>query len=136
MGGDADGLSAPIAQAVKCSDSNPPEPSGIGSLRSFEPPAEIALWPCGVHLRVDLLIISFLVHNQPVRARLHEGAILFGFHRPHFKREARHFLMQTAQAIRHIATRGKFGMLAGNQQEIAETLLSQGTGFAEYLVDG
>ncbi len=136
MGRDAEGLEPPVAQTVERANANAPETCRVGPLRRFHAPLEVPLRADRVHVGIDGAVIGFLIDHQAFRAGLHQWAIFRGFHGPDLQREARHLLVQEADALGHVIRRDELGMLARHEQDIAEALPQERPRLAPHFLRG
>ena len=136
MGRDADGLQPPVAQTVEGADAKAPKACGVCPLRRFHAPVEVPLRPGRVHGAIDSAVVGFLVHHQSFCPGLHQRAVFRSLHGRDFQREARHFLVEEADASRHVIYRDKLGMLARDEQNIAKALPQQRPRLALDLLRG
>ena len=120
--GQANGVAPPIGQSVQGANAQTAETGGVSAFGSFQPPVEIAFRPRRVHFGVHGAVVGFLINDQAVGAGLHQRAVVLGFHRPKLQREAGHLGVQRANAIGQVLAGDKLGMLARDQQEVAEAL--------------
>ena len=108
MGGQADGLTPPVAQAVKRADAEAPKPRRIGPLGRFHAPLKIPLRAGGVHVRINVAVVGLLIHHQPLRAGLRDRPVFLRLHRAQFQRDAGHLVgaaRRTQSATIAVATR-------------------------------
>ena len=133
--GDAQGLAPPVRQAIERTDAQPTEARIIRALGRFQPPVEIPLRPRRVHSLIDGAVVSLLIHDQTFRTGGDDGPVFLRLHRADFEREAGPLRVQRSDTGRHVVARDELGMLAGDQQQIAETLIAQRPGFAPHFLD-
>ena len=136
MGRDADGFESPVREPVKRADPETPESRRVGAFGCAETPFKIPLRTGGVHLRVNLAVVGFLVNHQPVRSRRDQRPVIRRVHRPDLERNAGPFRVQCGDAFPKIPVGNKLGMLARHQQEVAESLGLERAGFPQHLVHG
>ena len=134
MRGDSNRFASPITETEKRANAETSESSGVGALGGFKPPVEVTLRPGGVHVGVDVALVSFLVNDKAIRARSDERSVLFRFHRTDFERDAGNFFMHGSHAVAQIIVRHKLRMFTGDEKNIAEALLLERAGFGEQII--
>ena len=135
MGGEAEGLAPPVAQPEQCPDAEPPEPGRVGTLRRLNPPVEVTLGAGGVHVSVNVAVVGFLINNQSLRSGLAERLVLLSLHRADLKRDRRHGIAQRRDAVGKVAAGDELGMLAGDEQDVAEAVLGECLRLAHDFID-
>jgi hypothetical protein len=88
-----------------------------------------------VDLFVDGAVVSFLVNDETFRASFGERAIFSGFHGADFERDGGKFVVQNGNAIAKVIAGNEFGMLAGNEENIAKALAGEFTCFTADFID-
>src|SRR4029077_6422215 len=136
MSRDAEGFEAPIAEAVESADAETTEAGSIGAFGSFETPIKIALGPGSVHIGVNSAVVGFLIDDEAFSAGFDDWAILVGLHGADFEGDARDFVVESADAIGHVVGGNKFGMFAGDEEDVAEAVGEELAGFFEDFLDG
>ena len=99
MRSQANRFQAPVAQAVKRADSDPPKTRSVGPLRCLQTPIKISLRSRGVHLPINRAIVRFLVHHKAIRTFTHQRNVILSFEWPNLQGNARELSMQPAHAI-------------------------------------
>ena len=135
VGGEAEGLAPPVAQPEQCPDAEPPEPGRVGTLRRLNPPVEVTLGAGGVHVSVNVAVVGFLINNQSLRSGLDERLVFLSLHRADLKRDRRHGIAQRRDAVGKVAAGDELGMLAGDEQDVAEAVLGECLRLAHDFID-
>src|SRR5881227_2098460 len=133
MKGETDGFPTPIGKAVKRTDAESAETRGISAFRCVQAPVEITLWSGGVDLGVDVVIVSFLVNNEAFGAGVRNASIFGGFHWADFERNGRESFAENASTIGEVIIGDKFGMFAGDEEDVAKTVPTQFSGFGAHF---
>jgi hypothetical protein len=136
VGGDAEGLESPIAEAVESANAETAEAGVVGAFGGFETPIEIALGTGGVHVDIDSAVVSFLIDDEAFGARFDDGAIFGGFHGPDFEGDAWDFVVEGADAVGQVVGGNELRMFAGNKEDVAEAVGEELAGFFEDFLDG
>jgi hypothetical protein len=136
VGSDADGFETPIAEAVESANAETTEAGVVGAFGSFETPIEIALRPGSVHIGVNCAVVGFLIDDEAFGAGFDDWAIFAGFHRANFEGDAGDFVVEGADAIGHVIGGNELRMFAGDEEDVAEAVGEEFTGFFEDFVNG
>jgi hypothetical protein len=133
---DAERFESPIAEAVESANAETTKAGDVGTFGSFEMPIEIALRPGSVHVGINSTVVRFLIDDEAFRASFDDWTIFVGFHRADFEGDAGDFVVESADAIGHVVGRNKFGMFAGDEENVAEAVGEEFAGFFEDFIDG
>jgi hypothetical protein len=136
VGGDGEGFETPIGEAVESANAESAEASVVSALGGFETPIEIALGTGSVHVGIDGAVVSFLIDDKAFSAGFDDGAIFVNFHGADFEGDAWDLVVESADALGHVVGGDEFGMFAGDEEDVAETLGEKFAGFFEDFIDG
>ncbi len=136
VGGDAEGLEAPVGESVEGADAEAAESGGVGAFGGFEAPVEVPLGAGGMHFGVDVAVVGFLVDDEAIGAGLGQGAVGFGFERADFEGDGGDGVVDSADGLGEVIAGDEAGVFTGDEEDIAEALALEGVGFAEDLLEG
>ena len=130
-----EGLETPIGEAEKRPDADAAESRLMAALGAVEPPIKILLRSREVHSRIDLAMVGLLINNQSLRASTDDAFVVGHLHRRDLDRQRWHEGAQTLDARLEVGAGDELRMLAGDEQDIAETLGHEMPGLLFHLVD-
>ena len=87
MGGEGDGLFAPIPQSEKHPDADASETGGVPAFRASQPPIVILFRSGNVYPGVGRAVVSFLINDKSFRHGSDERKVIGSFQRGDFDRE-------------------------------------------------
>ena len=129
------GLAAPFGKTEENPDTEPPESSGMGPLRSIQPPVVVFLGSCRMKLPVGYPVVGLLIDDQSLGAGIYQRNVVHGLHGGHLQREAGNLTGKTLNALPEVTPRDELGMLSGHQQNIPESLFCKVPGLGCHLFD-
>ena len=135
MGGKVYRFHAPVCKPKKCPDSQSSKPGAGAAFRRFQPPLEVPLFPCQMDPGIGLSVISLLINDQSVASGANPHPINFFTLRLNLHRKAGKPRSKPPDDVLHIRRGDLARMLAGDQQEMTESLRRENFGLCLDLLD-
>lgn len=129
-------LEFPVGESEECTDSDAAETTGVGAFRAVQPPVEVLFRSGGVELGISLAVVSFLIDDESLRAVVNDFRILLVFHGADFESEGGDERLEGVEAFLEVSLGDKFWVLAGDEEEIAESKAVEVARLGDDLIDG
>lgn len=136
VGGEGEGLGAPVGEAKEGADADAAEASAIGALGALEPPVEVLLGAGGVKGLVGVAVVGLLVDDEAFGSGFDELGVLMVFHGADFDADGGEEGGELANDVLEVAVGDELGVFAGDEEEVAEPLGVQVASFLEDLLGG
>ena len=135
MCGQSDRFVLPRRETKKRADAEPTKPGIVTPLRTIEPPIEIALRTGGVHLRVNLAIVGFLVDDETFRSGRDERQVIRPFPSGRLRSRSRRNPAQERERNRPDNPADELRMLARHEQDLPKASRRQVPRFGDDLLE-
>src|SRR5436309_913229 len=88
-----------------------------------------------MHLCIHFAIVTLLINDQSLRARLNDRNVIGHFHRPDLNRDRGKIGGECANTIRQITLSDEPWVLACDQQNLSKTLLREVPRLSHHLIE-
>ena len=136
VSGEAEGFETPVAETEERTDADATEAAEVAAFGAGEAPVEVFLGTGGVHDGIDVAVIGFLIDDETLGSGF-DHALVFGrFHGADFDADGGDEGANGADAGFEVTVADEAGVFAGDEEDVAEALGDEVTGFGDDLVDG